>query len=75
VGFGPRTGHVVSFDPARKLYAVRYDDGDAEELTEGETRAHRVAVEAGSISSPSPAQATVGMPSSPTRARQGEGHI
>ena len=27
-------GQVVSFDPEHKLYAVEYDDGDAEELTE-----------------------------------------
>jgi hypothetical protein len=25
---------VVSFDPEHKLYAVKYDDGDSEELTE-----------------------------------------
>jgi hypothetical protein len=27
-------GQVVSFDPEHKLYAVEYDDGDSEELTE-----------------------------------------
>ena len=33
-------GQVVSFDPEQKLYAVTYDDGDSEELTEEEVRSH-----------------------------------
>jgi hypothetical protein len=34
-------GQVASFDPERKLYAVEYDDGDSEELTEEAVRSHR----------------------------------
>ena len=32
-------GQVVSFHPEHKLYAVKYDDGDSEELTEEEVQA------------------------------------
>jgi hypothetical protein len=39
-------GQVVSFDPERKLYAVQYDDGDSEELTEEEARSHGAAAHA-----------------------------
>jgi hypothetical protein len=39
-------GQVISFDPERKLYAVQYDDGDSEELTEEEVRSHGAAAHA-----------------------------
>jgi hypothetical protein len=42
-------GQVVSFDPEQKLYAVKYDDGDSEELTEQEVRSHRTTVQTVSI--------------------------
>ena len=38
-------GQVVSFDAEHKLYAVEYDDGDAEELTEEAVRSHRATAE------------------------------
>jgi hypothetical protein len=40
-------GQVVSFDPKHKLYAVEYDDGDSEELTEEAVRA--AAIDTGAI--------------------------
>ena len=41
---GPTRIFWASLTPSslkRKLYAVEYDDGDAEELTEEEVRSHR----------------------------------